>query len=491
MFESLLKRLVCLRSSPVVLSALLLSACAVGPNYQAPAISLESAYARQGETGHTARVPEADVQFWRNWGDPFLEGLVADTLRANHDIRIALSRYEQARALTYQAELDRYPTPSASGELSHQRVSAAQAPGLSRTQRDGDSHQLSLAAVWELDFFGRVRRSIESQKADTEAYAADLAGVQVAVVAEVIDAYFRLRGLQERLRVARDNESNQADTLRLIHVLFQEGRGTSLDVDRAGAQLALTRSRVPALQAQAEVTANRIAVLTGRQPAVMANELDRPVVLPIISVQVNAGVPGELLRRRPDIAAAERRLAGATARIGVATADLFPRFTLGGLIGTQALGVNALFQRDSETRLISLGVGGSFLDVARVRSRIAAANLEAAQSLEMYQQTVLAAMEEAENALLRLTHTQTEQSFLEQAVQASRRAASTARLRFEDGMVSVLEVLEAERVRLDAEERLAQSTTEQARALVGIYKTLAGGWPQLLPDLQQGAIAQR
>ncbi|MEX7580278.1 TolC family protein, partial [Pseudomonas aeruginosa] len=191
-------------------------------------------------------------------------------------------------------------------------------------------------------------------------------------------------------------------------VLFENGRGTSFDADRARTQLALTRSRIPPLEAEAAVAAHRIAVLTGRTPAAMAEVLDHPAALPELPAQINAGAPGDLLRRRPDVAAAERRLAAATARIGVAMADLFPRFTLGGLIGTQALGFGSLFERDSETRMISLGVGGSFLDVGRVRSRIAAANSATAENLAVYERTVLRAMEETENALVRLSRAQTE-----------------------------------------------------------------------------------
>lgn len=477
MFKSFHYPFVCLRGAPVFLSALLLSACAVGPDYQAPVMQLESGYARQDSTISMVEVPEADAQFWRAWGDPLLVSLVDATLRANHDIRIALSRYEQSRALTHQVGLDRSPTLEASGETSN--------------RRDGELHTANLSAIWELDFFGRVRRSVESQRADTEAHAADLAGVQVAVVAEVTDAYFRLRGLQTRLQVARDNESNQADTLHLITALFQEGRGTSFDTERVRTQLALTRSRIPPLEAEAAVTAHRIAVLTGREPAAVVTMLDRSAALPIHPVQINAGVPSDLLRRRPDIAAAERRLAAATARIGVATADLFPRFTLGGLIGTQAPGFSTLFQRDSETRAVSLGIGGSFLDVGRVRSRIAAANSAAAESLAAYEQTVLIAMEETENALVRLSRAQAEQTILEQAVEASRSAALTARQQFEGGMVGVLEVLDVERSRLEAEDLLAQSATQQATALVAVYKTLAGGWPPFIPEPQGEAMAQR
>ncbi|ETU73397.1 hypothetical protein Q094_06723 [Pseudomonas aeruginosa PS42] len=485
----------CLRRMPhlvlLPLVALTLAACAVGPNYKAPAAPQAVTYARQDPVAVSQLVPEADAQFWRELDDPVLHSLVENALHANHDIRIALSRYEQASALSRERRQDYYPTLGASGEISTQRASAAQAPDASRSDRDNDLHSAGLSVIWELDFFGRVRRSVESQRAETEASAADLAGVQVAMVAELTDAYFRLRGLQVQLQVARDNEINQAETLRLIEVLFENGRGTSFDADRARTQLALTRSRIPPLEAEAAVAAHRIAVLTGRTPAAMAEVLDHPAALPELPAQINAGAPGDLLRRRPDVAAAERRLAAATARIGVAMADLFPRFTLGGLIGTQALGFGSLFERDSETRMISLGVGGSFLDVGRVRSRIAAANSATAENLAVYERTVLRAMEETENALVRLSRAQTENAMLVQATEASRRAAKTARLQFEGGAIHFLDVLEAERSRLESEDLLAQSATRRATALVAVYKTLAGGWSHALPGPQGEAVAQR
>lgn len=466
-----------------------LTACAVGPDYAQPSAPQVEHYARQDPSALDLPVPASDAQFWRGFGDPLLEGLVDDALKANHDLRIAVARYEQSNALLRGTRQDRYPTLSASGEISGVRNSAAQMPGVSRGGRDGELHSASLSAIWELDFFGRVRRSIESQTAEVDASAADLAGVQVAIVADLVDAYFRLRGVQVQLQVARDNEANQADTLRLIDVLFDNGRGTSFDADRARTQLALTRARIPPLQAEADVTAHRIGVLTGRVPEALVAVLERPAALPDLPTAVNAGAPGDLLRRRPDIAAAERRLAAATARIGVATADLFPRFTLGGLIGTQALGFGSLFDRDSETRLISLGVGGSFLDVARVRSRIAAANSAAAENLASYEGTVLRAMEETENALTRLSHAQSEQAALIDGAEASRRAATTARVQFDEGAINVLDVLQAERARLEAEDLLAQSTTRKATALVSVYRTLAGGWEGWVPEPQGPKLA--
>ncbi|MEG3156945.1 TolC family protein, partial [Lysobacter zhanggongensis] len=196
---------------------------------------------------------------------------------------------------------------------------------------------------------------------------------------------------------------------------------------------------------------------------------------------VDPGTPGELLRRRPDIAAAEQRLHAATARIGVATADLFPRFTLGGLIGSQAIDAGDLFERDSETRLVALGIDWSFLDVGRVRARIAAANADAAGELARYQKTVALALEESENALVRYRNTRIEDSHLQQAAEDSTRAAGLARLRYDAGAAGLLEVLEAERTRLQAQDALADVRTRAAIAAIAVYKAMAGGWPSRIP----------
>jgi outer membrane protein TolC len=207
--------------------------------------------------------------------------------------------------------------------------------------------------------------------------------------------------------------------------------------------------------------------------------------LPALPGTVSAGTPGDLLRRRPDVIAAEQRLHAATARIGVATADLFPRFTLGGLVGTQAFESSALFSRDSETRLVALGVDWSFLDVGRVRARIAASDAAAAGALAQYEKTVLRALEETENALVRYGHARLEVAHLELSAAASARAAELAHVRFDAGAADLLDVLDAERVQLQAQDELADGRTRSATALVDLYRSLAGGWPEQRPTLER------
>ncbi|MBJ7263321.1 MAG: efflux transporter outer membrane subunit [Burkholderiaceae bacterium] len=466
----------------------LLAACTLGPDYKAPHTPQAERFARQpSPQDRPMATPAADAAFWRNLGDEQLTALIEQALSANHDIRIAMANYDRANALLGGARFDRYPTLGAQAQARTGRSIASQMPTADREQRDGEQFDTRLTAVWELDFFGRIRRSIEAQRADTEALASDLATVQVAIVAELADAYFRMRGAQAQWTVARGNADNQRETLGLIETLLENGRGTAFDSDRTHAQLALTEARLPPLAAEAAVLAHRIAVLSGQTPTALAEALARPVPQAVLPALIDPGTPGDLLRRRPDVVAAERRLHAATARIGVATADLFPRFTLGGLLGSQALSVGALFGRDSEMRAVTLGIDGSFLDIGRVRARIAATDAQAAGAMAQYERTVLRAMEETENALLRLTSAHDERAALNRAARSSERAVKVSRLQFEVGAISVLDVLAAERTRLDAEDLLAQSKAREATALVALYKSLAGGWPAAVPKQTAGA----
>lgn len=462
------------------IAASLLAACTVGPDYVRPDPPQVDRFVRAQAANEA--VPEVDAEFWRDFGDARLERLVEDALSANHDLRIAYARYQQANALLRGAKYDRLPTLTASADATETLSSSDQLPGVDRAGRDQDAYSAGFGAVWELDFFGRIRRGVEAQRAEAQAGAADLAAMQVAVVGELARSYFQLRGWQEQLRVASENADNQARTLQLLEVRRDAGFATPFDVDRSRSQAETTRSRIPALQAEIAAATHRIAVLTGRTPESLVAELEAPADLPALPERIAAGAPAELLRRRPDVAAAEQRLHAATARIGVATADLFPRFTLGGLIGTQALDAGALFERDSETRMLSLGIDGSFLNVGRVRARIAAANAETAADLANYQKTVLLALEETENALVRVSRSGEEATHLEQAAAASARAASVAKLRFDNGAIDVLELLDAEGTRLQAEDAFAQGRVRNALAVVSLYQSLAGGWLRYLPQ---------
>jgi len=480
-----------LRAVPIAVVTAVLTACAVGPDYVRPEVPVPGHFARDAAVidGDVAAVetatPDADAEFWAGFDDPTLTRLVEAALHANHDLRIALARYDSANALSREAGFDWYPTVTATAGASDGRSSADQLAEASREERDAESYDAAVVAAWELDLFGRIRRNVEAQRADTRASASDLAALQVIIAGEVARSYLELRGLQERLRVARENADNQRETLRLVDVRLSAGRGTEFDTSRARAQLESTLARVPALAAAVAVTQHRLAVLTGNAPGALISELDAPARLPLLPDRLDPGTPGELLRRRPDVIAAEERLHGATARIGVATADLFPRFTLAGLIGSQAVDTSALFERDAETRLVALGVDWSFLDIGRVRTRIAATDADAAGALARYEQAVLLALEDTENSLVLLAHARVEDQHLERAATDSARAAQLARVRFDAGAADLLDVLDAERSQLQAQDAFADGRTRTATALVGLYRALAGGWPTRIPERKQ------
>ncbi|MEF3083084.1 efflux transporter outer membrane subunit [Luteimonas sp. SMYT11W] len=474
-----------------VLAAALLAACAVGPEHVRPSMAVPQSFegtAAPDATAATANpatataVPAvADTAFWQAFGDPQLNALVDDTLVANHDLRIALARYDRANALLRGTRFDQLPTIDASGTASSNRASADQAPGVPRDARDTDSFDIGIGASWELDLFGRVRRSVEAGRADVAASADDLRALQVAIVGELATAYLDLRGLQERLRVATENAGNQQHTLALVDARRNAGQDSDFDSARASAQAASTASRIPMLEAEIAVATHRIAVLTGRTPDALRAQLSVARALPAVPRAIDPGTPADVLRVRPDVSAAEHRLHSATARVGVATADLFPRLTLGGLIGSQAGDIDALFGRDSETRLVALGIDWSFLDIGRVRARIAAADADASMELARYQQTVLRALEDTGNALVRFDRAHDADVELERAARDSARAAQLARLRFDAGGTSLLEVLDAERTQLQAEDAFAAGRTRTATDAVALYRALAGGWPQTLP----------
>ncbi|TDK31090.1 efflux transporter outer membrane subunit [Luteimonas terrae] len=474
-----------------VLATALLAACAVGPDHVRPTVAVPATFADVAPPDATvasAAPAAADGAFWQAFGDPQLSALVDDTLAANHDLRIALARYDRANALLRGARFDQLPTIDASARGASNRASADQAPGVPRDARDTDSFEAGIGASWELDLFGRVRRGVEAGRADVAASADDLRALQVAIVGEVATAYLDLRGLQERLRVATENAGNQQHTLALVDARREAGQDSDFDGARASAQAASTSARIPMLEAEIAVATHRIAVLTGRTPDALRQQLSAARALPDVPRTIDPGTPADILRVRPDVSAAEHRLHSVTARVGVATADLFPRLTLGGLIGSQAGDVGALFERDSETRLVALGIDWSFLDIGRVRARIAAADADASAELARYQQTVLRALEDTGNALVRFDRAHDADVELERAALDSARAARLARMRFEAGETGLLDVLDAERTQLDAEDAFASGRTRTATGAVAVYRAMAGGWPQTLPARETAGI---
>lgn len=454
----------------LVLSAVL-AGCAVGPNYVPPKVTAPSTFADadsryfSNETG----VPE----FWKTFDDATLNALVSDALTANHDLRIALANLAAARAVHRESRFDLAPTVTAGGGYTKQHLSVAQAAGF---PQDQEIYDAGFDAVWELDLFGRVRRGVEANRANAQAAVSSVRDAQVSVIGEVIRTYFELRGQQLQLDVIHRNIDNQAETLRLTNALYSAGRGTEFDTARAQAQLSATKAGVAPLEAALKRSIHRLSVLTGREPTALVGRLTPVRDLPGVPALVPVGDPATLLRRRPDIRVAERELAASTARIGVAVGDLFPRVTFVGNIGYAAGSSRGLGDTGSETHLIAPGISWAAFDLGRVRARIGEARAQSDASLAHYEQTVLHALEETENALAEHAASRDRLTQILDAAQASRTAAGLARTRYEHGISDFLQVLDAERTLLDVEDRYAVSRTEAATSMVAVYKALGGGW---------------
>ena len=296
----------------------------------------------------------------------------------------------------------------------------------------------------------------------------------MALVGQLATSYFELRGLQQQLLVARSNVDNQRQSLEIVRSRVGAVRGTAFDEVRAISQLEDTRAVIPDLQAAVRARMFRIAVLTGQNPAALVDELAPPAPLPESLPVIPVGSPGEVLRRRPDIRAAERRLAAASARIGVATADLFPSFSLDALIGSVASDSGDLFSAGAETRRVALGVDWTFLDFGRVRSRIDAADADSQAALANYEQTVLLALEETETQLVRYARSRERSERLGAATDAAGEAAELARTRYRQGFIGFFEVLAAEQELIDTRDALIESRTAETLAMVNIYRALAG-----------------
>jgi outer membrane protein, multidrug efflux system len=452
---------------------LALAACAVGPEYHAPETA-PAEFVSAAAAGVTEQPFEA--KWWGQFGDPVLDDLVARALDGDLDLKIAAARVEEARALLGAAKRVRWPAVDA--EISRSE-SHAQQPGLSDERIDVESDDAGFSTFWEIDLFGRVRRGVEAARADASAADARLRDAQVIVAAEVARTYLELRGAQKRLAVARTNLGYQRETLDLTKTRIELGRGTQLDVASAEARLAATQADIPPLAAAEALAANRLAVLLGLRPGTLADELAPHEIAPHLTT-LAVGSPEALLERRPDVRAAERDLAAATARIGVAKADLFPRLTLTGFIGFIAGDASAL--GESSTRAWSAAPALSWAGFGSGgRARVAAAEARTDAALASYESTVLRALEETENAFAVYGRQRERLAALLDQATASREAAELARTQYREGAVDFLRLLDAERTLLQAEDAVAASETDVNTAVVLIYKALGGGWQSPSP----------
>jgi multidrug efflux system outer membrane protein len=456
-------------SLKISLLALTLSACAVGPDYKSP--HLEPAKLASAEAGDYNR-SRFEALWWQQFDDPTLNQLVAHSLEENRELRVAFARLRAARAIRDDVANDQLPTVTSRASS---EIGKAQQPGLTERRVNAERYDLGLDMAWELDLFGRIQRQLEASEAQIEVAEADYYQLQVSLIAELVDAYGNLRGAQLRERIARQNLENQQESRGITEQLREAGVGSELDVLRSDARLAATEASLPQLQAEQVRAQNRIATLLGQRPEQLTVDLDAQP-LPAIAKALPIGDPAELLRRRPDIRAAERQLAAATASIGVATADLFPRVSLSGFLGFTAGRGSQLGSSAARAWGVAPTISWAAFDLGSVRARLRGAEAEADGALANYEQQVLLALEESENAFSDYAKRQQRLLALMRQSQASRAAAEQASVRYREGEVDFLVLLDAERERLAAEDAQALAEVELYRGIVAIYKALGGGW---------------
>lgn len=412
--------------------------------------------------------------WWAQLDDEPLKHLVTEALTRSHDIRIAEASLAEARALLRNTQLSRLPSVQAKVAGRREKTSAdllaANAETISET------FQASFDASWELDLFGRVHNQVRLNKAQLAAREANLRAAHVSVAAEVAATYISLRGHQYLLQVAEDSVRVQGESLALTQRFADVGRGDQLDSARAQAQLELTRASIPRVQAQIDVSINRLVVLTGEAPETLRARLTPPQSLPSLPTTLAVGDPLSLLQRRPDIQAAEQALKGAVAEYNVRVADLYPRISLDGSLGYLSTDWSRLGEEPTETFAFAPSIRWAAFDLGRVQAHIDAADARAQARLVEFEQSVQRALEETDNALQNFSREEERRATLQQAARASTQAARFAPQKFEIGSGDFFSVLDAERSQLDINAQLAQSETQLLLNLIAIYKALGGGW---------------
>lgn len=456
------------------LTALLVGCAPVGPDYQPPRPELPAAWSGAGEDGSATAGTGALETWWTLFDDPRLDGLIQRAVAANLDLKIAVARIQQARAQYRLATAARVPVVDVSGTYARTRDS--ENAGGSNAGTTQDLYQAGFDAGWELDIFGGVRRSVEAAGARLAATAEGRRDVLVSLEAEVARNFLELRGSQQRLRAARENVGIQERTLYLARGRQESGLGNRLEVAQAETQLALTRAQLPPLENSAGTSIYSLSLLLGLPPRALEKELAPAAPLPAQPAWLPETLPSDLLRRRPDIRRAERQLAAATADIGVATAELFPRFSLTGLLGLQSASLGDLISAGSRYWTVGPTVSWPLFDAGRARADIDFNRGRQEEAQAAYEKTVLAALGEVESALLGLSReTETFRS-LADAVRSGQRAVELASGRYRAGISDILSLLQSQTALYLSQDQLIQSEQRLAIYQVALFKALGGGW---------------
>ena len=465
------------------IAAGLLTGCAVGPDYVRPDVSMPEQFQGQAAVDHRHAAASADLTtWWTGFGDPQLTRFVALALEQNLDLAQASARVAQARAGVGAANAALLPSANVSGQAArvYQSVETPLGRILNSTpgfDRHGNQYEADLTASWEVDVFGGLRRGREAALADYKASEAGAAATRLAVAAQTADIYITIRGLQARLNVARQQVQTQQDLLSTINLLYGKGLAAELQVKQAEGALAQVRASVPVLETGLDAAMNALDVMVGAQPGTHRAELMKTRDIPVAPQIAATGSPGELLRRRPDLIVAERRLAASNARIGAAIAEYYPKLSLSGLIGSAtSVASGNLFTSGANQAAGVFGLRWRLFDFGRINAQIDQAKGQEAEMLAAYRLAALHATEDVENAFSALVKREDQAAILAQGVDSLGRARTASFAAYQKGVVSLIEVLQADENLLRASDERAQAQTESARAAVAAFKALGGGW---------------
>src|SRR5213083_1281655 len=467
----------------LLLSASLLSGCAVGPDYQSPDISVTSRFLGQGGIGRRVIQSKADLQtWWAAFDDPMLTRFVALALDQNLDMALAAARAAQARASLRRADAALLPSANVSvqGARAYQSVETPLGQVLNSTpgfDRSGSYYEANLGASWEIDVFGGLRRGQEAARAEYGASEAGAVATRLAVAAQTADVYVTVRGLQARIAIAKQQAETRRQLLSTVTLQYEKGIAAELQVRQAEGSLSQVEAQVPVLEAALDAAMNALDVLLGVQPGTYRAELSPSMPVPVAPGLAETGTPGEMIRRRPDLIVAERRLAAANARIGVAISEYYPKFSLGALLGSATtISSGNLFTSGANQALGVLGLRWRLFDFGRVDAQIAAARGQEVEVLAAYRLAVLRATEDVENSFSALVKREAQVGILTQGESSFARARANSDAAYRGGVVSLIEVLDAESNLLQVRDAKAQAQTEAARAAVASFRALGGGW---------------
>ncbi len=469
----------------LALALILLQGCfgvgpKVGPDYVTPELEMQDAWHQAATEGLSDG--EADLQtWWTVFNDPVLNGLIERADQGNLELKVAFARIKEERALRGIAAGERYPDLNATGDGRRQRSPHTFLPPTTQRSRTDEFFKFGGEGSWEIDFWGRIDRSIESADASLAASVEDYRDVLVVLYSDVSTNYIEVRTLQERIKYVRGNIETQRKSLQLTKDRFDSGLAPDLDVQQAELNLARTESKLPLLQMLLVQTLNRLGVLLGESPTALHDELSMPGSVPEPMDQIKIGLPADLLRQRPDIRQAERELAAQTALIGVASADLYPSFSLFGTFEMAANDFSDVFSY-SKSRMHSFGPSFTWniFDGGRVRNRIRVEDARTEQALNNYEQVVLDAIEDVENSMISYIQEADRMSKLERSVTAARKSVELVNILYLSGLTDFQNVQEMERSLFEQEDQFAASEGKVIQNLISIYRSLGGGWD---PDL--------